>query len=98
MYKGGELVTSGVVYGPSMPVFQHGLELVVNSTTGAISLDNAPAQTWTSDREMFTVTAQYGGKTYSASYLVTKNKSGEAAVNPDLTSESDVVRAKKLVS
>ena len=94
LYKGGELVTSGVVYGPSMPVFQHGLELVVNSTTGAISLDNAPAQTWTSDREMFTVTAQYGGKTYSASYLVTKNKSGEAAVNPDLTSESDVVSAK----
>lgn len=101
VYKGGDVVTSGVTYGISggtasssnIIKTQNGLTLTVNTTTGSIVLSGA---TWTSNQEVFTTTANYGGTLYYRSYTIAKAKagvSGAASVVVDLKSESDVVFA-----
>lgn len=71
LFKGGTQVTTGVTY--SGTATQSGLTVTINSTTGALTLT---ATTWTSDKETFTLTASYGGKSYPYTYKIAKSKAG----------------------
>jgi len=49
-----------------------GLKLTINSTTGAITLENATAAGWTSDIVIFTLVAKFGVDEYPATYTISK--------------------------
>ncbi len=89
LYRGGAQLTTGVVYGPATTTV-NGLTLTVNTTTGALTISGA---SWTTDREVFTVTATFDSVVYSTQYSITKGKAGGDALFIDLVSESDVTTA-----
>lgn len=101
LYKGGEQITSNVVYGISggtvstttTSKLQNGLTLSINKATGYISLAGT---SWNSNQETFTITATYASTVYSRAYTITKAKaglSGASSIVIDLKSESDVIFA-----
>lgn len=84
LYKAGEPVTSGVTYSGSAT--QNGLALDINST-GQIYLRNID---WTTSSESFTLTANYLGVDYTATYTV-KKMPGLGTVLPALKYEKITV-------
>jgi len=85
IYKGGNLLTSGITYSPSLAsegITQHGLKLSV-STNGTINLSQNTV--WTSNNEIFTITASVVingvSKNYITSYSIAKSKTGATGAN-----------------
>lgn len=75
LYLAGTQITSSVTFTPSTTVTQSGLSLVVNNTSGTGTLVLSGAS-WTSNSEVFTITATYNGVTYTANYTIAKALAG----------------------
>lgn len=74
LYVGNTLITSNVTYGPASTTVS-GLTLVVNTSTGAITLTDAG---WSSNQASFTLSAIYDGITYNTVYTIAKSLAGAA--------------------
>jgi len=82
LYKGGTDLTSGVAYSVwntgtatwLASTTKNGLTFAIDASTGVITLSGA---SWTSDSEVFTTKAVYGGLDYSKLYSIAKSKRGE---------------------
>ena len=78
LYNGVVPLTTGVVYGPATQT-KNGLTIAVNATTGLITVSQSANNAWTSNTESFTLTAQKGFISYTATYTITKAKQGVGA-------------------
>jgi hypothetical protein len=87
LYIGNLQQVAGVTY--TGDVTKGGLTANIDSY-GTIVLSGAQ---WTTNQESFDFTATYAGKSYTATYIITKAKQGSSTVLIDLLSEADVVSA-----